>query len=102
MFCSRYLASKVKQCKETRNEHFEEVFGTAEVPFRDVPHIQVRLEDAVPEAFMMVLNYIYTDKIDPTKVSIAAVALLWFFKTLATALLSPAYSGFQIQSYGCI
>ncbi|KAG8039750.1 hypothetical protein G9C98_000479 [Cotesia typhae] len=29
--------------------------------------LEVRLEDAVPEAFEMVLNYIYTDRIDPTK-----------------------------------
>lgn len=29
--------------------------------------LQVRLKDAVPEAFKMVLNYIYTDRIDPTK-----------------------------------
>lgn len=28
---------------------------------------QVKLLDAVPEAFRMVLNYIYTDRIDPTK-----------------------------------
>lgn len=29
--------------------------------------LQVKLKDAVPEAFKMVLNYIYTDRIDPTK-----------------------------------
>lgn len=29
--------------------------------------LKVRLKDAVPEAFEMVLNYIYTDRIDPTK-----------------------------------
>lgn len=27
----------------------------------------MKLKDAVPEAFEMVLNYIYTDRIDPTK-----------------------------------
>lgn len=27
----------------------------------------MKLKDAVPEAFQMVLNYIYTDRIDPTK-----------------------------------
>lgn len=29
--------------------------------------MQVKLKEAVPEAFEMVLNYIYTDRIDPTK-----------------------------------
>lgn len=31
--------------------------------------IEVHLRDAVPEAFEMVLNYIYTDRIDPTRKS---------------------------------
>lgn len=32
---------------------------------QDLPTLEVRLPDAVPEAFQMVLNYIYTDRIDP-------------------------------------
>jgi hypothetical protein len=44
-----------------------QLFGTTEVPFKDLPLLEVRLHDAVPEAFDMVLNYIYTDRIDPTK-----------------------------------
>jgi BTB/POZ domain. len=39
------------------------------VPFKELPLLEVRLPDAVPEAFDMVLNYIYTDRIDPTKKS---------------------------------
>lgn len=33
------------------------------------PILQVKLKDAVPEAFELVLTYIYTDRIDPTKKS---------------------------------
>lgn len=29
--------------------------------------LQVHLEDAVPDAFEMILNYIYSDRIDPTR-----------------------------------
>lgn len=35
-----------------------------EVPFSDRPILEVKLTDAFPEAFEMVLNYIYTDRID--------------------------------------
>lgn len=62
------------------------MFGTVNVPFKEIPLLEVsfrnvsgrlfkiylffqkvKLLDAVPEAFKMVLNYIYTDRIDPTK-----------------------------------
>jgi len=46
-----------------------QLFGTTQVPFKDLPLLEVQLRDAVPEAFDMVLNYIYTDRIDPTKKS---------------------------------
>lgn len=65
---SNYLAQLVKQCKEARDDHLERLFGTVDVPFKDVPKVHVHLPKAVPDAFTMVLNYIYTDKIDPTKV----------------------------------
>lgn len=32
-----------------------------------MPTLEVKLQDAVPEAFEMVLNYIYTDRIDPSR-----------------------------------
>jgi len=51
-----------------------QVFGTTQVPFKELPLLEVRLPDAVPEAFDMVLNYIYTDRIDPTKKS----KCIWF------------------------
>jgi hypothetical protein len=45
------------------------------VPFKELPLLEVRLADAVPEAFDMVLNYIYTDRIDPTKKSRCILSL---------------------------
>lgn len=44
-----------------------ELFGTLQVPFNDIPLIEVKLPDASPEPFEMVLEYIYMDCIDPTK-----------------------------------
>lgn len=44
-----------------------ELFGTVQVPFNDIPLIEVKLPDASPEPFEMVLEYIYMDCIDPTK-----------------------------------
>ncbi|EZA52806.1 hypothetical protein DMN91_008863 [Ooceraea biroi] len=64
---SEYLRSRIRQACEKRSKHLEEKFGTSDVPVKDVPLLEVRLKDAVPEAFEMVLNYIYTDRIDPTK-----------------------------------
>ncbi|XP_044749089.1 leucine-zipper-like transcriptional regulator 1 [Coccinella septempunctata] len=64
---SQYLRTKIRQAKENRDKHLEKLFGTTKVPFNDTPLIQVKLPDADPEAFEMVLNYIYMDCIDPTK-----------------------------------
>lgn len=46
------------------NEHLEKLFGTIDVPFSDRPILEVKIADALPEAFEKVLNYIYTDRID--------------------------------------
>lgn len=64
---SKYLRNKIRQAKEARDRHLESLFGTAKVPFSDIPLLEVKLPDANPEPFEMVLNYIYTDCIDPTK-----------------------------------
>lgn len=48
------------------NEHLENVFGTTEVPCADRPILDVKIPDALPEAFEKVLHYIYTDRIDCT------------------------------------
>ena len=42
-----------------------QVLGTVNLHSHDLPMLEVKLPDAVPEAFEMVLNYVYTDRIDP-------------------------------------
>ncbi|CAG0881340.1 unnamed protein product [Darwinula stevensoni] len=64
---SHWLRGRIRQAREQRDKHLEKVFGTSRVPFRELPILQVPIKDASPEAFEMVLNYIYTDRIDPTK-----------------------------------
>ncbi|XP_071449144.1 leucine-zipper-like transcriptional regulator 1 [Hetaerina americana] len=64
---SQWLHSRIRQAREARDKHLETLFGTTQVQFKDIPLLEVKLNDAVPEAFEMVLNYIYTDRIDPTK-----------------------------------
>ncbi|PNF37011.1 Leucine-zipper-like transcriptional regulator 1 [Cryptotermes secundus] len=64
---SQFLRNRIRQAREARDKHLEKLFGTTQVPFKDLPLLEVQLRDAVPEAFEMVLNYIYTDRIDPTK-----------------------------------
>lgn len=63
---SQFLRARIRQAREKRDKHLEQVFGNADVSIK-VPPLEVILKDAVPEAFEMVLNYIYTDHIDPTK-----------------------------------
>ncbi|XP_045583758.1 leucine-zipper-like transcriptional regulator 1 isoform X1 [Procambarus clarkii] len=62
---SQYLRNRIRQAMEARDKHLEKVFGTATIPPQEMPTLEVKLQDAVPEAFEMVLNYIYTDRIDP-------------------------------------
>ena len=38
-----------------------------EVSYTSPPQLCVLLPEATPESFNMVLNYIYTDRIDPTE-----------------------------------
>ncbi|XP_065075653.1 leucine-zipper-like transcriptional regulator 1 homolog [Ochlerotatus camptorhynchus] len=61
---SQFLRSKILAARDARNLHFEKLFGTTEVPFAERPILEVQLPNAQPEAFEMVLNYIYTDRID--------------------------------------
>ena len=49
---------------------YRQVLGTSVAAYKDLPLLEVRLRDSVPEAFEMILHYIYTDHIDPTKKSI--------------------------------
>lgn len=58
------------------NENLERVFGTSDVPHSDRPILEVKIPDALPEAFEKVLHYIYTDRIDCKR------AQLTFFKKI--------------------
>lgn len=61
---SQYLRSKILAARDARNIHFEKLFGTTEVPFAESPLLEVKLSSAQPEAFELVLRFIYTDRID--------------------------------------
>ncbi|XP_034941043.1 leucine-zipper-like transcriptional regulator 1 [Chelonus insularis] len=65
---SQFLSSRIREARKKTIEHLKEKEETSgEITMTDLPLLEVKLEDAVPEAFEMVLNYIYTDRIDPTK-----------------------------------
>lgn len=52
-----------REARSKRDAHLEQVFGTKEVPFAERGMLEVRLPEAVPDAFDMVMNYVYTDRI---------------------------------------
>lgn len=62
---SQFLRLRIRQARESRDKCLEQQF--VNVSTKELPLLEVRLKDAEPEAFKMVLNYIYTDRIDPTK-----------------------------------
>lgn len=51
------------------------MFGTKDVPFAERGMLICELPNAVPEAFEMVLNYIYTDRIDSKGLTITFTEL---------------------------
>ncbi|CAH0560075.1 unnamed protein product [Brassicogethes aeneus] len=61
---SSYLRNKIKQAKESRDGKLLE---TEAGSTNDLPIVEIKLPDANPDAFEMILNFIYTDQIDPTK-----------------------------------
>ncbi|XP_052124024.1 leucine-zipper-like transcriptional regulator 1 homolog [Frankliniella occidentalis] len=63
---SQYLRTHIRQAQDIRDKMLEKEYGTAEI-FKDVPSLVVRLPDVNSESFQLVLNYIYTDRIDPSK-----------------------------------
>ncbi|XP_047524556.1 leucine-zipper-like transcriptional regulator 1 homolog isoform X1 [Pieris napi] len=73
---SQYLRTKIKLyaliARESREELLRRIEAGEEEPteqfsYKSQPQLVVRLPEATPEAFRMILNYIYTDKIDPTE-----------------------------------
>jgi len=71
---SAWLRARIREARHARARHIEKLFGGAEEgrpggrrpPEHDCPVLEVRLTDAEPAAFRMVLDFIYTDQIDPT------------------------------------
>lgn len=68
---SEYLRARVREAREARAAHLHSLFGAQSPPDhrpsqRDCPVLEVRLAEAEPAAFRMVVDFIYTDQIDPT------------------------------------
>ena len=65
---SDWLRARVREAKAARDSHLSLLFaGEARPEPRDCPLLEVRLPEAEPAAFRMVLDFIYTDQIDPTR-----------------------------------
>ncbi|KAF9824424.1 hypothetical protein SFRURICE_019669 [Spodoptera frugiperda] len=66
---SQYLRAKIKEARDelTRRIAAGEEEAREECSYKAPPQLRVLLPEATPEAFHMVLNYIYTDRIDPTE-----------------------------------
>uniref|UniRef100_A0A8D8YQK1 Leucine-zipper-like transcriptional regulator 1 n=1 Tax=Cacopsylla melanoneura TaxID=428564 RepID=A0A8D8YQK1_9HEMI len=64
---SKVLRAKILEAIGARDKHLDELFGTVRVPPNCMPPVVVHLDSAVPEAFQLVLNYVYTDCVDPYK-----------------------------------
>ncbi|XP_034827610.1 leucine-zipper-like transcriptional regulator 1 homolog [Maniola hyperantus] len=66
---SQYLRAKIKEAKENLAKRIAEgeEEATAECSYKSRPQLTIKLPEATPEAFRMILNYIYTDMIDPTE-----------------------------------
>lgn len=73
-----------------------QLFGTTQVPFKELPLLEVQLQDAVPEAFDMVLNYIYTDRIDPTKKSKCILLSFRLYKVYSCCCLNKQACGSHV------
>ncbi|EDV99564.1 leucine-zipper-like transcriptional regulator 1 homolog [Drosophila grimshawi] len=70
---SKYLRNKILSAREARQQQMEKLYGVGQVDTLAlntgvggdrVPMLEVRLAHASPEAFEIILNYIYTDRID--------------------------------------
>jgi len=65
---SDWLRTRVREAKAGRDAHLSKLFEADSRPTqRDCPVLEVKLVEAEPAAFRMVLDFIYTDQIDPTK-----------------------------------
>ena len=65
---SEWLRTRIREAKAGRDAHLSKLFLADSRPTqRDCPVLEVRLSEADPDAFKMVLDFIYTDQIDPTR-----------------------------------
>ncbi|GAB6032197.1 Leucine-zipper-like transcriptional regulator 1 [Chamberlinius hualienensis] len=58
---SQWLRNRIRTARDQQEAHLEKVGS------KFVPMLEVQIRDAVSPAFEMVLHYIYTDRIDPTR-----------------------------------
>lgn len=70
---SKYLRNKILSAREALQHQMEKLYGVGQVDALALntgvgadrtPMLEVRLSHASPEAFEIILNYIYTDRID--------------------------------------
>ncbi|KAH9643511.1 hypothetical protein HF086_015659 [Spodoptera exigua] len=97
---SQYLRAKIKEARDelTKRIAAGEEEATEVYSYKSPPQLCVLLPEATPEAFHMVLNYIYTDRIDPTEKdedpeSPATVLLVMEVLRLALRLSIPRLRG---------
>lgn len=65
---SEWLRARIREAKASRDAHLSKLFLADSRPTqRDCPVLEVRLIEADHDAFKMVLDFIYTDQIDPTR-----------------------------------
>ncbi len=66
---SSWLRARIRESRQARARHIDKLFRETEGRPTDLdcPLLEVRLVDADPDAFKMVLDFIYTDQIDPTR-----------------------------------
>ena len=63
--------------RDSMNEYLEKQLGATDIPLSDQPTIlDVKIPDALPEAFEKVLHYIYTDRID---CKLKIITKIWIF-----------------------
>uniref|UniRef100_T1JJ12 BTB domain-containing protein n=1 Tax=Strigamia maritima TaxID=126957 RepID=T1JJ12_STRMM len=66
---SQWLRGRIRYAKEQMEKYLDRECYDETSETQTLPMLEVKLPDANPEAFEMVLNYIYTDRIDPTRKS---------------------------------
>ena len=61
---SEWLRNKIKEVKNARDARLKKL--SEKVVEKDLPILEVRIPEADVDAFKLILDFIYTDKIDPT------------------------------------